>query len=118
MKSKASVENLTANSRLMLTLSKHALSNSNSNQLGMRLPQNKDKENLIKISDGDLNERRMGSKQLAPIMENIEPSAPTSDFKIIESRYIKDDAFPRCQLGKTRNRSVGRARITDVYTNF
>lgn len=119
MKSKGSVENLTANSRLMLTLSKHALNNSN--QLGIKVPNNRDKENLIKINDGDFNEKRMGSKQLAPIMENTEPSAPTTDFKIIESRYVKDDAFHRCQLGqlsKTRNRSVGRTRITDVYTNF
>ena len=72
MKSKASVENLTANSRLMLTLSKHALnsSNSNSNQPGVKV-HSKDKENLIKISDGDLNSRRFASKQLAPIMENV-----------------------------------------------
>lgn len=103
----------------MLTLSKHALNNSN--LLGIKLPHNthnRDKENLIKISDGDLNEKRVGSKQLAPIIENAETSAAMTDFKIIESRFIKDDAFHRCQLGKTRNRSVGRARITDVYTNF
>jgi hypothetical protein len=104
----------------MLTLSRHALIQSN--QLANKLLPIKDKENLIKIEDCDEKiAKRTISKQLAPILENSSQNAPQSDLKIIESRYIKDD-FLNCVMkptsGKVRHQSVGRTRLTDVYVNF
>jgi hypothetical protein len=72
------------------------------------------------LNDGEEDKmpKKMVSKQLAPIAE-----AATADFKIIESRYIKDDhSLSICNklmgMGKTRGRSVGRVRLADVFINF